>query len=107
MSLSDEQFHSLLNHPESLVVQVAAEALRLRQAINEHQSQTGHHLCWLNDVQLWRAVNPSADYPHETLPIQEEFLTQCARYYRSRVEGTPYEEPQPQCTVTRKKDDRV
>ena len=72
---------------------LASEVLRLRAAITTHASKRGHELCWLNDVALWKTVGIEGDYPHDAVPVREEFLAQCARYHASRVSGTPYEEP--------------
>lgn len=92
----------LLTHSDPAVRELAQEALRLRSAIETHRAQTGHALCWLNDVELWKAIgeDEGAAYPHETLPVREEFLKQCGRFYESRLTGTPYVEPQPKQTLT-------
>jgi hypothetical protein len=81
-----------LQDPDPKVRALAEEVCRLRQAIEAHRDKSGHELCWLNDLELWRAVAP-ADYDPGALPVREEFLAQCGRYYESRLKGTPYEEP--------------
>lgn len=73
--------------------------LRLRQGIREHQRQTGHSLCWLNDLALWRLLDVTAEYPHVTLPVRDEFFAQCHRYYEARLSGVEYEEPEPKATI--------
>jgi hypothetical protein len=60
----------------------------LEEAIRKHRDQTGNNLCWENDRELWSILSDTPDtlrYPHETLPDQEEFLTNCQRYYASRL----------------------
>jgi len=74
------------------------ENRRLRAAIEKHREQSGHALCWLNDVELWSVLGP-AQYPHASLPVREEFLKQCARYHESRLTGTPYAEPSVKKTI--------
>jgi hypothetical protein len=101
MNLSFDRLRELAGGDDELVAALAAEVLRLQEAIRAHQSNTGHALCWLNDLSLWRTLQPDAEYPHETLPVREEFLAQCARFYESRLTGTPYEEPQPKRTIER------
>jgi hypothetical protein len=81
---------------------LAAEVVRLRSAIVTHAAKRGHELCWLNDVALWKTVGIEGDYPHNAVPVREEFLAQCARYHASRVSGTPYEEPTIRRAVTDK-----
>lgn len=62
------------------------ETRRLRSAIETHREQTGHNLCWLNDVKLWEALGDGkTNYPHDTLPPEEEFAMGCKAYYRSRL----------------------
>ena len=99
MTLSDDEIRKLLGSTDVTVLSLAEEALRLRGAIRRHRDKTGHELCWLNDLVLWQELGESASYPHDTLPVREEFLGQCANYYESRIKGTPYEEPCPQRTI--------
>lgn len=71
-------------------------------AIKKHREQSGHNLCWLNDLELWKVIDPDATYPHDKVPGREEFLSQCARYHESRVCNLPYvEAEQKTCAVTR------
>jgi len=93
-ALDEPSIKACCSHGDSTVSALAGEVLRLRDGISTHQRQTGHAMCWLNDVALWRLLEPAAEYPHATLPVDEEFLTRCRRYYQSRIEATPYAEPQ-------------
>jgi len=97
--LTDAAIDGLCGSSDPTILALAAEVRRLRSGIREHQGQTGHHLCWLNDLDLWRLLDPQADYPHATLPVGEEFFGQCRKYYESRLTGVEYEEPQPNVTV--------
>lgn len=98
-ALSDAEIDRLSSSPDAAIVALAGEVKRLRSGIREHQQQTGHSLCWLNDLDLWRLLDPRADYPHATLPVRDEFFGQCRRYYESRLTGVDYEEPQPNATI--------
>lgn len=93
--MTKEEVANHLTNDNPTIRKLAEEIRRLHEAIRIHQEKTGHALCWLNDIELWRAVDSEPRYPHETLPIREEFLKQCGRFYESRVKGTPYEEPAP------------
>jgi hypothetical protein len=99
MELSDEALTALIESGEPTVQALAAELQRLRRGIRDHRSKTGHQLCWLNDRELWALVDPVAEFPHGSLPVREEFLAQCARYYQSRLTGSDYEEPEPRETL--------
>ena len=76
-----------------VIALLAREVQRLRNGIREHRAATGHALCWLNDVALWGLLDEQPTYPHETLPVREEFLANCQRYYQSRLDGTPWCDP--------------
>jgi hypothetical protein len=95
MELSDEAVAELAASEREPIRALATEVQRLRAAIREHRGRTGHALCWINDVELWALVDPVKQYPHDSLPVREEFLNQCARFYQSRLTGTSYEEPLP------------
>ena len=99
-ALSDSEITEYCSSTESLVARLAQEVHRLRQDIRDHRSQTGHSLCWLNDVALWQLLDENAGYPHDTLPVQEEFMANCQRFYRSRLEGTPWSDPPVKQTIT-------
>lgn len=71
-------------------------------AIKRHQEQSGNGLCWENDLELWRVIDPSAQYDHTKVPGRSEFLSNCEKYHESRLRGLPYEEaPQKTCAVTK------
>jgi len=91
--IEDEELAALASAGDATVRRLAGEVLRLRNAIATHAAKRGHELCWLNDVALWKAIGIEGDYPHDSVPVREEFLAQCGRYHASRVLGTPYEEP--------------
>lgn len=66
-------------------VEAREEARRLRRAIETHRDHTGHNLCWLNDLRLWKTLGDGKPvYPRETVPPEDEFLTGCRAYYASR-----------------------
>jgi hypothetical protein len=98
--IGDEELGALVSSGEATARRLAGEVLRLRGAIAAHAAKRGHELCWLNDVELWKSIGIDAGYPHDSLPVREEFLAQCARYHASRVTGTPYEEPATGAAVT-------
>lgn len=66
------------------------EVRRLLGIIQTHKDQTGHNLCFMNDINLWRKAfkDSSIEYPHDTIPPEEEFEpgceVWCRPYYRSR-----------------------
>ena len=98
--IGDEELVDLASANDPHVRRLAGEVLRLRNAIATHAAKRGHELCWLNDVALWKSAGIDAGYPHDSLPVREEFLAQCARYHASRLTGTPYEEPVTRAAVT-------
>jgi hypothetical protein len=106
MKLTDQELKSYAESGDEVVAVLVAEVMRLREGIREHQSKSGHELCWLNDIELWKLLDPDATYPHETLPVREELLTQCVRFYESRLKGISYEEPKPKQTVSIDKADQ-
>jgi hypothetical protein len=59
----------------------------LEDAIRKHRAQTGHSQCWENDIELYEVLGDN-EYnfeAHDTLPPQEEFMTNCKKYYDSRL----------------------
>ena len=102
MTLPDDEIGRLAAGKDKTVSTLAAEVRRLREGIKSHRSASGHELCWLNDVELWKLVDDNPVYPHDTLPVQDEFLSQCRRYHESRLKNTPYAEPAAKKTVTGK-----
>lgn len=102
-NLSDSELQKIAaDSADNNTQALAVEILRLRAGIREHQEASGHALCWLNDVALWKLLDENATYPHDTLPVREEFLNQCQRYHASRLENTPYAEPAVKQAVTAK-----
>lgn len=89
----DTDVEALLGSADPQVSRLAREVQRLRAGIRLHQSQTGHSVCWLNDIELWKLLDADAGYPHETLPVREEFMDNCKRFYASRLEGTCWQDP--------------
>lgn len=85
-------------HRQEVFDKVVAANFKLVEAIKKHRDKSGHELCWLNDRELWSVLG-DAEYPHDSLPVREEFLGQCAKYYESRIKNTPYEEPKPKETI--------
>jgi len=67
------------------------EARRLLGLIQTHKDQTGHNLCWMNDLILWRNAlgDHTLKYPHQTVLPEAEFKigceAWCGPYYRSRL----------------------
>ena len=104
MNLTNIDLQEHLQSGDRVVTSLAREILRLRDGIRSHREKSGHELCWLNDLELWKLLDPNARYPHDTLPVREEFLTQCGRFYESRLKGTPYEEPKAKRTILSSKD---
>lgn len=99
-SVTDVELETLAADSSSSIRALAEEVRRLRAAIKKHQSASGHELCWLNDVELWRSISNDPTYPHESLPVREEFLKQCERYHSSRLSGSAYEEPRAKRTIS-------
>ncbi len=91
MNLDDKTIYKLAQNEDPTHTVLAQEIIRLRSAIREHQSKRGHDLCWLNDLALWKTIDKEAQYPHDSLPVHDEFLAGCKRYYQSRLTGTPFE----------------
>lgn len=90
-----EKWERFRQRNEELVVELARvsaeasdareEVRRLRTAIETHRDQTGHNLCWLNDVKLWEVLGDGVSaYPHVSIPSEEEFFLGCRAYYASR-----------------------
>jgi hypothetical protein len=98
--MADSELAEYCSSDVPVIARLAMEVRRLREGIRNHRSQTGHSLCWLNDVALWRLIEEETAYPHDTLPVREEFLANCERYYQSRLEGTPWTDPAVKHTIT-------
>lgn len=59
------------------------EIRRLRNGIRQHRDQCSHNRCWLDDQELYRLLPEQANAVF-TLPPQEEFLRECARFWKQR-----------------------
>lgn len=97
--VEDKELQEFLQADNPDIVRLTVEVIKLKSAIQDHKANTGHKVCWLNDQELWRALEENPIYPHDTLPVKQEFLNQCEKYYQSRLEGTEYEDPEPTQTV--------
>lgn len=62
-------------------------ALRLTAAIRKHRSAQGQDLCWLNDIELWGALNDGVTQDRQ-VPPWPEFMAGCVRY-RQMLEQEP------------------
>jgi hypothetical protein len=100
MLVDDTSLTRLTQGTDAEKALLAQTILDLRNAIRNHQSKRGHDLCWLNDVTLWQSIDPQAQYPHFSLPVHDEFLAGCERYFQSRIQGTGFENPTIVKTVT-------
>lgn len=65
----------------------------LEDAIRTHRDAQGHSLCWLNDYELYSVLNEADVDNRDTLPPRDEFLTNCAKYYESRLVTLPAPKP--------------
>ncbi|NIQ80933.1 MAG: hypothetical protein GTN93_23130, partial [Anaerolineae bacterium] len=50
----------------------------LETAIKKHMKARGHDRCWLDDVELYRVLNPHFDKMDLGLPALPEFMHNCA-----------------------------
>ena len=98
--IGDDELAARTSAGDATVRRLATEVLQLRTAIAGHAAKRGHELCWINDVELWKTIGIDAGYPHDSLPVKEEFLAQCVRFHASRVIGTAYAEPLTRTPVT-------
>lgn len=65
---------------------------RVKLEVQLHSEQTGHNMCWLTDLRLWRAVlgDHIVAYPHSTVPPKSEFVgVGCEAYFASRFKAAP------------------
>lgn len=54
----------------------------LEMAITVHMKAKGHDRCWLNDLELYRVIDPKFDKMRLALPCLPEFLHNCSVYWR-------------------------
>ena len=56
---------------------------KLKTAIEKHRAQTGHNMCWENDIELWSVLEDGVKIDH-TPPPWCEFMQKCAEYRKSK-----------------------
>lgn len=57
----------------------------LRIAVKEHRDARGDDRCWLDDIELYRALGEEVPKPMMlALPNREAFFTRCTEYYKNR-----------------------
>lgn len=56
----------------------------LTAGICKHMNAKGHDRCWLNDLELYRLVDPSVSSEKMALPCLPEFMHNCAAYWSER-----------------------
>lgn len=61
-----------------------AKLAELKMAIREHQEAKGHNRCWLDDLELYKKIDPGSDKMNLGLPALPEFIHNCAVYWRDR-----------------------
>ena len=88
--------HLPQDEKDRALIEAARESRRLYMLIEIHMKQTGHNLCWMNDLRLWQEAfrDPKIEYPHESIPSGAEFVEVgceefCKPYYTSRFNPTP------------------
>lgn len=74
--------------PKAEVQRLKVRIQELETAIKKHRSQTGHHLCWENDYELWSVLKDKKGPSTHRVPPWDEFMKNCAAYRKSR-EGQP------------------
>lgn len=86
---NDPQFRKwaqMYSEPDWSRIQLAdkdAEIARLREAIAKHRDQKGDDRCWLDDRELYAALDPSVP-ADQSLPPKCDFLKSCERYWEQR-----------------------
>lgn len=60
------------------------EVLELRSAVRKHRDEKGHDRCWLDDMELYKALPEGVADVNLQLPPEKEFLANCKRFYDSR-----------------------
>lgn len=53
----------------------------LKKAIKKHRDAAGHERCWLNDMELYKVIEPAPDKMNMALPPLPEFMNKCAAYW--------------------------
>lgn len=62
------------------------EATRLRNAIREHRAQKADDRCWLDDLDLYRAVG-DGNFGDNRVGDRAEMLANCRRFIEARCTG--------------------
>lgn len=66
---------------------LAAEVIKLRQAIRKHRDATEHELCWYHP-DLWNLL-PEKLSPEIQVPEWSKFMNGCIHYRKSLDEQAP------------------
>lgn len=85
MKAPHEYLRTIKRSDNADIEKLLADYTVLYNAVRKHMEQSGHDLCWENDLELWKNIDPNVKYPHETLPAEETFEAECKRYYKSRL----------------------
>lgn len=70
---------------EFAVNQLKERIAELENAIRVHRDAQSHEMCWLNDSELYAVLHENLVDSRPTLPPRDEFLTNCEKYYQSRL----------------------
>lgn len=62
----------------------------LRNAIRKHRDQKGDDRCWLDDLELYKALPEGVADADLRLPSPEKMLENCKRFIQCRHTGTDY-----------------
>ncbi len=62
---------------------LAARVLKLEAAIRKHRSQRLDDRCWLDDEELYSALDDGIK-ANTKLPPKDEFLSHCSRFWHCR-----------------------
>lgn len=67
-------------------IEVLDDALTaLRQAVRDHRDARGDDRCWLDDIELYKALHePVPEDMELALPNRNAFLTRCEQYFEHR-----------------------
>src|SRR6185295_4021271 len=79
----------------SYVRDLEYKVLHLQTAIRKHRDQRGDDRCWLDDVELYRALGEPMLIKDLALPGPCEMMANCVRFIKSRQpDGIEYISPQ-------------
>lgn len=74
------------------IAELEKEILKFKDAIKKHSQQKGMDACWENDLELWKTIDKSVQFPHESVPGREAFLEGCRQYYEKISRNKPSEQ---------------